>query len=84
MRKWSETSILKKIDNPTSEAYEIKIHSPEITFIGAEAQPDFAVANITFYPDQSVIELKSLKQYFFNLEIHVFHMNELSTLFMPI
>ena len=65
MRKWSETSILKKIDNPTSEAYEIKIHAPEITFIGAEAQPDFAVANITFYPDQSVIELKSLKQYFY-------------------
>lgn len=65
MRKWSETSILKKIDNPTSEAYEIKIHAPEITFIGAEAQPDFAVANITFYPHQSVIELKSLKQYFY-------------------
>ena len=65
MRKWSETSILKKIDNPTSEAYEIKIHAPEITFIGAEAHPDFAVANITFYPDQSVIELKSLKQYFY-------------------
>ena len=65
MRKWSETSILKKIDNPTSEAYEIKIHAPEITFIGAEAQPDFAVANIIFYPDQSVIELKSLKQYFY-------------------
>jgi len=67
MRKWSETSILKKIDNPTSEAYEIKIHAPEITFIGAEAQPDFAVANITPYPDQSVIELKSLKQYFYQL-----------------
>ena len=65
MSKWSETSILKKIGNPTSEAYEIKIVAPEITFIGAEAQPDFAVANITFYPGQSVIELKSLKQYFY-------------------
>ena len=63
--KWSEASILQKIDNPTAEAYEIKIHAPEITFIGAEAQPDFAVANITFYPGQSVIELKSLKQYLF-------------------
>ena len=65
MSKWSETSSLRKIDNPTSEAYEIKIHAPELTFIGAEAQPDFAVANITFYPDQSVIELKSLKQYLY-------------------
>tara|TARA_B100000959_G_scaffold130765_1_gene137134 strand:- start:197 stop:547 length:351 start_codon:yes stop_codon:yes gene_type:complete len=65
MSKWSEVSILQKIDNPTAEAYEIKIHAPEITFIGAEAQPDFAVANITFYPGQSVIELKSLKQYLF-------------------
>ena len=65
MSKWSESSILQKIDNPTAEAYEIKIHAPEITFIGAEAQPDFAVANITFYPGQSVIELKSLKQYLF-------------------
>ena len=65
MSKWSEASILQKIDNPTAEAYEIKIHAPEITFIGAEAQPDFAVANITFYPGQSVIELKSLKQYLF-------------------
>ena len=65
MSKWSETSILQKIENPTSEAYEIKIHAPELTFIGAEAQPDFAVANITFYPDQSVIELKSLKQYLY-------------------
>ena len=63
MSRWSEPSFLQKIDNPTSKAYEIKINAPEITFIGAEAQPDFAVANITFYPDQSVIELKSLKQY---------------------
>jgi hypothetical protein len=37
MSKWSEVSILQKIDNPTAEAYEIKIHAPEITFIGAEA-----------------------------------------------
>ena len=65
MSKWSESSILQKIGNPTAEAYEIKINAPEITFIGAEAQPDFAVANITFYPGQSVIELKSLKQYLF-------------------
>ena len=48
MSKWSEPCFLGKIDNPTSKAYEIKINAPEITFIGAEAQPDFAVANITF------------------------------------
>ncbi len=65
MIKWSDASILKKLNNPTNEAYEAKIQAPEITFIGADKQPDFATANITFYPDKSVIELKSLKQYFY-------------------
>jgi len=65
MSKWSNATSLQKINNPTNEAYEAKIHAPEITFIGAEEQPDFATADITFYPDKSVIELKSLKQYFY-------------------
>ena len=67
MSKWSNASSLQKIKNPTNEAYEAKIHAPEITFIGAEEQPDFATADITFYPDKSVIELKSLKQYFYHI-----------------
>ena len=65
MSKWSNATSLLNINSPTNEAYEAKIHAPEITVIGAEEQPDFATADITFYPDESVIELKSLKQYFY-------------------
>ncbi len=64
-KKWSEPELLKSIVNPTSQAYEIKIRNPEITFEGVKGQPDFASAYITFYPKEKVIELKSLKQYFF-------------------
>ena len=64
-RKWSDTGMLRDIPNPTGEAYEIKIKNPEITFEGARGQPDFAIAYITFYPCEKVIELKSLKKYFF-------------------
>ena len=60
MSKWSNASSLQKINNPTNEAYEAKIHAPEITFIGAEEQPDFATADITFYPDKSVLIAISL------------------------
>ncbi|GIS69077.1 MAG: hypothetical protein CM1200mP8_6350 [Chloroflexota bacterium] len=40
--------MLKSIKNPTNEAYEIKLHAPEITFIGASEQPDFATAIFCF------------------------------------
>ena len=62
---WSDRGILKCITNPTQEAYEIKIKNPEITFEGDSGKPDFAIAYITFYPNKSVIELKSLKEYFY-------------------
>jgi 7-cyano-7-deazaguanine reductase len=32
-------------------------------FLGADQQPDFATLYITFYPTDTVIQLKSLKQY---------------------
>ena len=64
-KKWSEPEMLKSIPNPTHQAYEIKIKNPEITFEGVKGQPDFASAYITFYPNDKVIELKSLKHYFF-------------------
>jgi 7-cyano-7-deazaguanine reductase len=57
--------ILKSIDNPTKEAYEIKIKIPECTFIGVGEQPDFATIYLTIYPGHKVIELKSLKKYIF-------------------
>ena len=64
-KKWSDSEVLKSIPNPTNQAYEIKIKNPEITFEGVRGQPEFASAYITFYPKDKVIELKSLKQYFF-------------------
>ena len=82
MSKWSNASSLQKIKNPTNEAYEAKIHAPEITFIGAEQQPDFATADITFYPDKSVIELKSLKQYFFQFRnTHISYERIINTIY---
>ncbi len=58
-------SILKSIKNPTKEDYEIKVSAPEFTFLGEDEQPDFGRVYITFYPKKKVIELKSLKQYFY-------------------
>ena len=61
------SSILKSIPNPSKEAYEIKIKIPEFTFLGVKEQPDFANAYLSFYPEDKVIELKSLKYYVFHL-----------------
>tara|TARA_Y100001937_G_scaffold114368_1_gene164023 strand:+ start:1776 stop:2198 length:423 start_codon:yes stop_codon:yes gene_type:complete len=65
-RDWKKNrKILKSIPNPTSDAYEIKMKVPELTFEGVRGQPDFAHLYITFYPGDKIIELKSLKEYFF-------------------
>ena len=65
-RNWSKNrEILKSISNPSSDAYEIKMKVPELTFEGVRGQPDFAHLYITFYPGDKIIELKSLKEYFF-------------------
>ena len=82
MGKWSESSLLKSIKNPTDEAYEIKLHAPEITFIGASKQPDFATADILFYPNESVVELKSLKQYFYQFrDTHISYERIINTVY---
>ena len=62
-KKWSDNSILKSLKNPSNKSYEIKIKSPEITFLGVKNQPDFAKLFIIFYPNEKIIELKSLKIY---------------------
>ncbi|MBV6640684.1 MAG: preQ(1) synthase [Cyclobacteriaceae bacterium] len=62
-----DRDILKAIPNPSKEAYEIKIKIPEFTFLGVKEQPDFANVYLTFYPQKKIIELKSLKQYVFQL-----------------
>jgi 7-cyano-7-deazaguanine reductase len=63
MSNWSDPSILKSITNPTAAGYEVKIKSPEVTFLGVKDQPDFADLFITVYPRERVVELKSLKIY---------------------
>ena len=62
-KTWSDNSILKSLKNPSNKSYEIKIKSPEITFLGVKNQPDFAKLFIIFYPNEKIIELKSLKIY---------------------
>tara|TARA_X000001388_G_scaffold72342_1_gene62918 strand:- start:671 stop:1129 length:459 start_codon:yes stop_codon:yes gene_type:complete len=72
-RNWSKNrDILKAIPNPSSEAYEIKMKVPELTFEGVRSQPDFAQLYITFYPGTKVIELKSLKEYFFAFRSQIY------------
>jgi len=65
--KHIDRSILKAIPNPSEQAYEIKTKIPEFTFLGVHEQPDFATIFLTFYPKKKIIELKSLKQYVFQL-----------------
>ena len=67
-----EKSVLVAIHNPSKEAYEIKLEVPEFTFLGASQQPDFGKVYITFYPRKTIIELKSLKQYFYQFRnVHI-------------
>jgi 7-cyano-7-deazaguanine reductase len=62
-----DPGILKSIPNPEKAAYEIKIKIPECTFLGVREQPDFATIYLAFYPKVKIIELKSLKQYIYQL-----------------
>jgi 7-cyano-7-deazaguanine reductase len=55
--------MLRTIPSPSSKGYEIKIKTSEVTFLGVKDQPDFADLFISFYPKDTVIELKSLKHY---------------------
>ena len=64
-KEWSDPSILEAIPNPATGAYEVQIDCPELSFLGVQNQPDFGHLYITFYPSDKVIELKSLKEYFF-------------------
>ncbi len=60
---WSDPTILKAINNPSDRGYEVKVKSPEVTFLGVKDQPDFADLFVTMYPNDKVIELKSFKFY---------------------
>ncbi len=65
-RTWGDRSLLQAIKNPSRERYEIRIHCPEVTFIGKKEQPDFACLDITFCPNETIIDLRSLKRYLFS------------------
>ena len=56
---------LKSLPNPNDSAYENRIKGTEITFLGVDEQPDFAIVYIDFYAEKKCIELKSLKRYFY-------------------
>ena len=72
-KKWDKNrDILKSISNPSRDAYEIKMKIPELTFEGVRGQPDFAKLYMTFYPSEKVIELKSLKEYFFAFRSQIY------------
>ena len=60
---WSKAHLLRRIPNPTGEAYEQKLLIPEFTFVGVKSQPDFGEMLLTFYPGKWTVELKSLKVY---------------------
>ena len=56
---------LDTFDNPNTERdYTIRIRIPEFTCLCPKTgQPDFAVLNLSYIPDLSCVELKSLKLY---------------------
>lgn len=59
---------LEIVPNPSPERdYEIEISTPEFTCVcPITGQPDFATITIRYVPDQSIVELKSLKLYFWS------------------
>ena len=68
--------LLSTFHNPSAEReYTIRIRIPEFTCLCPKTgQPDFATLLIEYVPDQSCIELKSLKQYIWSFRNHgTFH-----------
>ncbi|MEQ1813050.1 MAG: hypothetical protein ABL860_01170, partial [Candidatus Nitrotoga sp.] len=71
-KTWGDASLLRSIKNPTTEGgYEIAHSTEELTFLGDSGQPDYAKADIIFYPKERIIELKSLKLYFYSFRMVV-------------
>ncbi|MEM9101353.1 MAG: preQ(1) synthase [Pseudomonadota bacterium] len=76
-----DPDLLKALPNPSEGAYEIKIKIPEFTFLGVQEQPDFARVYLTMYPDKSIIELKALKLYVYQLRNTVISYERLINIF---
>ncbi|HEY6623057.1 MAG TPA: preQ(1) synthase [Acidimicrobiales bacterium] len=56
---------LVAVPNPyPGRDYDVRCESPEFTCVcPMTGQPDFATVTIAYIPDQSIVELKSLKLY---------------------
>ncbi len=56
---------LAAVPNPKpGRDYEVRCRTPEFTCVcPLTGQPDFATVTITYVPDESIVELKSLKLY---------------------
>jgi 7-cyano-7-deazaguanine reductase len=56
---------LEAVTNPhPGRDYEVRCETPEFTCVcPLTGQPDFASVRIEYVPDQSIVELKSLKLY---------------------
>ena len=67
-----DRNILKTIKNPTNREYIITHTIPEITFEGGDKKPDFGVMTITYIPNEEIIELKSLKYYFYQFRDKIY------------
>ena len=62
--KDADKSILKSLPSPeVDRPYELKMKQPELTFMGVHEQPDFATLFVLMYPNDKIVELKSLKIY---------------------
>ena len=61
-------TILETFQNPRpGRDYEIRFVFPEFTSVcPVTGQPDFATITVTYVPDKSCVEMKSLKLYFFS------------------
>jgi 7-cyano-7-deazaguanine reductase len=61
----SPSKDLLAVPNPhPGRDYEVRCETPEFTCVcPLTGQPDFATVSIRYVPDQSIVELKSLKLY---------------------
>ncbi len=59
------STTVETVPNPRpGRDYEVRCETPEFTCLcPLTGQPDFATVRISYVPDQSIIELKSLKLY---------------------
>ena len=76
-------SLLEVIPNAhTENDYFVKFNCPEFTSICPKTgQPDFAAIYISYIPDNSIVESKSLKLYLFSYRNHGdFHENCVNTI----